>query len=68
MDNCKEKRNKYAEEHIKEIQNAYKQKDIVMKTTQNIDKEKQRVVEKVFFYKPYNVDEPKSKTSEPQFI
>ena len=69
LDNCKEKGNKYAEEHIKEIQDVYKQEDIVMKSPQTIDKGKQRVEEEeVFLYKPYNVDEHKSKTSEPQFI
>jgi len=30
LDNCKGKGNKYAEGHIKEIQDAYKQKDIIM--------------------------------------
>ena len=69
LDNCKGKGNKYAEEHIKEIQNTYKQEDIVIKTSQTIDKEKQREEEEeVFLYKPYNVEEPKSKTSEQQFI
>jgi len=31
LDNCKEKGNNYVKEHIKEIQDAYKQKDIIMK-------------------------------------
>jgi len=69
LDNCKRKGNKYAEEHIKKIQNAYKQEDIVMKMPQTIDKEKQRAEEeKVFLYKPYNVDESRSKTSKLQFL
>jgi len=68
LDNCKGKGNKYAKEHIKEIQDIYKQEDIVIKTPQTIDKGKQREEEEVFLYKPYNVEEPKSKTSEPQFI
>ena len=32
LDNCKEKGNKYTEEHIKEIQDAYKQENIEIKT------------------------------------
>ena len=52
MDNCKGKENKYAKEHIKEIQNTYKQEDIVMKIPQTIDKGKQREEEEeVFLYK-----------------
>jgi len=40
-----------------------------MKTIQTIDKGKQRIEEEeVFLYKPYNVDEPKPKTSKPQLI
>ena len=31
LNNCKEKGNNYAERYIKEIQDAYKQKDIIMK-------------------------------------
>jgi len=31
LDNCKEKGNNYVEGHIKETQDAYKQKDIIMK-------------------------------------
>jgi len=69
LDNCKGKENKYAEEHIKKIQDTYKQEDIVIKMPQTIDKQKQREEEEeVFLYKPYNVEEPKSKISEPQFI
>ena len=45
LDNCKGKGNKYAEEYIKEIQDTYKQEDIVMKMPQNINKGKQRVEE-----------------------
>ena len=69
LDNCKGKGNQYAEEYIKEIQNEYKQEDIVMKTIQTISKGKQKIEEeKVFLYKLYNVDEPKPKTSKPQLI
>jgi len=32
LDNCKEKGNKYTEEYIKEIQDAYKQENIEIKT------------------------------------
>ena len=68
LDNCKGKGNKYAEEHIKKIQDTYKQEDIVMKMLQTIDKGKQRVEEKVFFYKLYNVNESRPKTPKPQLI
>jgi len=65
LDNCKGKENKYAKEHIKEIQDTYKQEDIVMKMSQTIDKGKQREEEEeVFLYKPYDVEEPKHKTPE----
>jgi len=68
LDNCKEKENKYTKEYIKEIQDAYKQEDIVMKMLQTIDKGKQRVEEEVFLYKPYDVDKFRSKIPELQFI
>ena len=69
LDNCKGKGNQYAKEHIKKIQDEYKQENIVMKTIQTIDKGKQKIEEEeVFLYKLYDVDEPKSKTSEPQLI
>ena len=69
LDNCKEKGNKYAEEYIKEIQDVYRQEDIVMKTSQTIDKGKQRVEkEGVFLYKPYDVDKLRPKTPKPHFI
>ena len=42
LDNYKEKGNKYAKEYIKEIQDTYKQEDMVVKIPQNIDKGKQR--------------------------
>ena len=42
LDNYKGKENKYAKEYIKEIQDTYKQEDMVVKMPQNIDKEKQR--------------------------
>ena len=35
-----------------------------MKMTQTIKKGKQRVEEEVFLYKPYDVKEPRPKTSE----
>jgi len=31
LDNCKGKENNYVERHIKEIQDVYKQEDIIMK-------------------------------------
>ena len=66
LDNYKRKENQYVEEHIKEIQDAYKQEDIIIKTLQIINKGKQRVKEeKVFLYKSYNVDKSRPKTSEP---
>ena len=68
LDNCKGKGNKYAKEHIKEIQDTYRQEDIVIKMSQNTNKGKQRVEEEVFLYKPYDVDEPRPKTFEPYFI
>ena len=53
LDSYKEKRNKYAEEHIKEIQDTYKQEDLVMKIVQIIDKEKQQVQdEKILLINP----------------
>ena len=42
LDNYKGKGNKYAKEYIKEIQDTYKQEDMVVKMPQNIDKGKQR--------------------------
>ena len=41
LNSCKEKENEYAEEYIKEIQDTYKQEDLVIKTSQVIDKGKQ---------------------------
>ena len=41
LDNCEGKGNSYTEEHIKEIQNAYKQEDIIMKEQDT--KEKQQI-------------------------
>jgi len=42
LDNCKEKENKYAKGHIKEIQDTYKQEDIEIKT-QESSKGKQQI-------------------------
>ena len=67
MDNCKGKENDYAERHIKEIQNAYKQEDMEMKELET--KVKQWIQdEEVLLYKPYKVDSLKPKTSEPRVI
>jgi len=41
LNSCKGKGNEYAEEYIKEIQDTYKQEDLVIKTSQVIDKGKQ---------------------------
>jgi len=66
LDNYKGKGNKYAKEYIKEIQDTYKQEDMVVKMPQNINKKNKE--EEVFLYKPYNVDKPRLKTSKPHFI
>ena len=69
LDNYKGKGNQSIEEHIKEIQDTYKQEDIVVKKLQIIDKGKQRVEEEeVFLYKPYNIDESRLKIPKPHFI
>ena len=69
LDNYKGKENKYAEAYIKEIQDAYKWDDLEMKILQIIDKEKQQVQDKkVFFYKPYNINESRLKTPKLTFI
>ena len=48
-------------EHIKEIQNTYKQEDVIIKDQDS--KEKQQIQDKeVLLYKPYQVDSPRSKT------
>jgi len=67
LDNCKGKENNYVEGHIKEIQNPYKQKDIIMKE-QDVEKKHQIQDEEVLLYKPYEVDPPRPKTSELTFI
>jgi len=67
LDNCKEKRNKYVEGHIKKIQDAYKQKDIIMEE-QDVKGKQQIQDKKVLLYKPYKVDLPKLKTPELIFI
>ena len=67
LDNCKGKENDYAEKHMKEIQNAYKQEDMEMKELET--KVKQWIQdEEVLLYKPYKVDSLKPKTSEPRVI
>ena len=67
LGNYKEKGNNYAEEYIKEIQDTYKQEDIIMKEQDT--KEKQQIQDKkVFLYKPYKVDSSRPKTPEPTFI
>ena len=67
LDNCKGKGNKYAEEHIKEIQDVYKQdnQEIEKSTINN----REQVQEKeVFLYKLIDVIPLKPKTSESTFI
>ena len=69
LNNYKEKENQYAKEHIKKIQDVYKQEDIVMKTSQTTNKVKQRVEkEEVFLYKLYNINKSRSKIPKPHFI
>jgi len=68
LDSCRGKGNEYAEVHIKEIQEAYKQEDIEMKELET-NKGKQQIQDKgVLLYKSYEVDSPRSKTPEPTFI
>ena len=63
LDNCKEKENKYAKGHIKEIQDTYKQEDIEIKT-QESSKGKQQIQDKeVLLYKSYEV-----KLSKPRIL
>ena len=67
LDKCKGKGNNYTEGYIIEIQDAYKQEDIIMKEQDT--KEKQQIQdEEVLLYKLYEVDLPKPKTPEPTFI
>ena len=67
LDNCKEKEKEYTDGHIKEIQDTYKQEDIIMKEQDN--KGKQQIQdEEVFLYKPYDVDLPRPKNPELTFI
>ena len=68
LDNCKGKGNAYADRHIKEIQDAYKQ-DQEMKKPMMEDKGKQWVQdEEVFLYKLYDVAPFRPKIPEPMFI
>ena len=41
LDRCKGKENTYAEEHIKKIQDTYKQEDSRVEQLMTVDKEKQ---------------------------
>ena len=74
LDKCKGKGNTYAEKHIKEIQDAYKQEDPRVKQLIIVDKEEQQKDQiqdkEVFLYKSYNIllKSSKTKTSEPTFI
>jgi len=67
LDNCKGKQNEYAKGHIKEIQNTYKQKSIIIEE-QDVKEKQQIQDEKVLLYKPYKVDLPKFKTPKLTFI
>ena len=68
LDNCKREVNGYIEEHIKKIQDVYKQEDIVM-MEQEFTKGKQQMQDKeVFFYRPYKVSSHRPKSPEPTFI
>ena len=66
LDNCKGKGNKYTKEHIKEIQEVYKQDNFKLKKL--ITKDKRQIQEEVWLYKLYNVKLIRPKTPEPTFI
>ena len=68
LDSCKRNGNTYALEHIKEIQDVYKQDNIEIKEPIVDDKRGQVQEKEVFLYKPYNVESPKARTPEPTFI
>ena len=69
LDRCKGKGNAYAEEHIKEIQNIYKQENQKVEQLMIVNKEKQwenQVQDKeVLLYKPYDIS---SKSSKPNTL
>ena len=73
LDKCKGKGNTYAEEHIKEIQNIYKQEDPRVKQLIIVNKEKQQkdqIQDEEVLYKLYDISlkSSKAKTPEPTFI
>ena len=62
LDSYRGKENMYADEHIKEIQDTYKQEDQEMKKLVVNNKEKQQVQDKeVFLYKLYNISPSRPK-------
>ena len=67
LNSYKEKGNNYIEEHIKKIQDTYKQENIIMKK-QDIKEKQQIQDEKVLLYKPYEVDLPRPKIPKLIFI
>ena len=68
LDNCKVKENIYVEEHIKEIQDVYKQENIIMEKQEPTKGKQQIQDEEVFLYKPYKVNVSRPKTPKPAFI
>ena len=74
LDRYKGKENTYANKHIKEIQDAYKQEDLRVKQSMIVNKgeqwKDQIQNEEVLLYKPYNIlsKSSKAKTPEPTFI
>ena len=72
LDRYKEKGNIYAEEHIKEIQDVYKQEDQKVKQLITVNKGKQQENQvqgkEVFLYKSYNTSSKSSKPITPELI
>jgi len=69
LDSYRGKGNMYADEHIQEIQDIYKQEDQEIKKLVVNNKEKQQVQdEEVFLYRLYNISPSRPKTTELTFI
>ena len=69
LDRCKEKGNAYAKEHIKEIQDIYKQEDQRVEQLIIANKEKQWKQDKeVLFYKLYDISLKSSKPEIPKLM
>ena len=67
LDNWNENENEYMKGHIKEIQDIYKQENVILKD-QDIKGKQQIQDEEVLLYKPYQVNLPRPKTPELIFI